>query len=535
MEDRTPRPYASSDEDFEMVPDASGTKDTLTLTAAAELSHVGPTCPRATVACNITAAASEGKRRPDVDVVVVMDRSGSMEAERKLELCKETTELLIEQLRPTDRFGLVSFDHRVKTNTALVSASSDVARAVKSLRPGGTTNLSGGLFAGLGLLCAAPAAERIRAVLLLTDGLANAGITEEQPLIAATKSLLQGTSTGLYTFGYGSDHNAKLLQAIAGAAGDGKGSYYFIETAEKVVGAFADCLGGLLSVAAQNVVVEVKASAGRIARVRREGATRVDDRTWTVPLGDVFEEEQRDVLVEVELLGSQNVEVSFALRYVDATSGKVANATATASVAVDAAKAQTATPDAHVTEQRARLDTADALLSARECADRRDIAGARRVLESQKAKIAALKVAAVTGGLVERLAHDLAVVLEGLANEDAYRARGRQWMTSKMMGHQMQRCMEDSDSDEEEEGMPRLTGSVGRARNVYRNTSKKSSKVAMMRWMSARRPSAPQPTSATSSRPSSVLPPPAPAPRQGLFSSLFRKSQAPLEDQDLEE
>merc|ERR1711924_570780 len=179
------------------------------------------------------------------------------------------------------------------------------------------------------------------------------------------------------------------------------------------------------------------------------------------------------------------------------------------------------------------LDTADALLSARECADRRDIAGARRVLESQKAKIAALKVAAVTGGLVERLAHDLAGVLEGLANEDAYRARGRQWMTSKMRGHQMQRCMEDSDSDDEEEStMPRLMGSVGRARNVYRNTSKKSSKVAMMRGMSARRPSAPQATSATSS---TVLPPPAPAPRQGLFSSLFRKSQAPLEDQDLEE
>merc|ERR1711881_458733 len=111
----------------------------------------------------------------------------------------------------------------------------------------------------------------------------------------------------------------------------------------------------------------------------------------------------------------------------------------------------------------------------------------------------------------------------GLANEDAYRARGRQWMTSKMGGHQMQRCMEDSDSDEEESTMPRLTGSVGRARNVYRNTSKKSSKVAMMRGMSARRPSAPQPTSATTS-----FPPPAPAPRHGLFSSLFRKSQAPF-------
>ena len=53
MDDRTPRPYASSDEDFEMVPDANGTsnaKDTLTLTAAAELSHVATTNARATVA-----------------------------------------------------------------------------------------------------------------------------------------------------------------------------------------------------------------------------------------------------------------------------------------------------------------------------------------------------------------------------------------------------------------------------------------------------------------------------------------------------
>ena len=150
MEDRTPRPYASSDEDFEMVPDANGAKDTLTLTAAAELSHVPTTNARATVACNITAAASEGKRRPDVDVVVVMDRSGSMEAERKLELCKETTELLIEQLRPSDRFGLVSFDNQVKEELPLTPMDADgksnATKIVEKLRPGGATNLSGALL-----------------------------------------------------------------------------------------------------------------------------------------------------------------------------------------------------------------------------------------------------------------------------------------------------------------------------------------------------------------------------------------------------
>merc|ERR1712100_365152 len=59
----------------------------------------------------------------------------------------------------------------------------------------------------------------------------------------------------------------------------------------------------------------------------------------------------------------------------------------------------------------------------------------------------------------------------GLANEDAYQARGRPWMTSKMMGHQMQRCMEDSDSDEEE-GMPRLTGSTVRAQRLPQHKQK---------------------------------------------------------------
>merc|ERR1719399_1603013 len=142
--------------------------------------------------------------------------------------------------------------------------------------------------------------------------------------------------------------------------------------------------------------------------------------------------------------------------------------------------------------------------------------------------------------------------------------------------------MEDSDSDEEETSMPRLMGSVGRARNVYRNTSKKiiqgsddardvspkafcastyksgtgvlhstglggvmvasAVRGGLARVQFLAKPSGDSanadprnPTAgATSSRPTS-FPPPAPAPRHGLFSSLFRKSQAPLEDQDLEE
>ena len=159
-----------------------------------------------------------------------------MSSERKLELCKETTIMLAKELRASDRFGLVTFDHGVHTNVPLTTASTSSTAQVAAIRTGGTTNLSGGLFQGLELLKSAPAAERVRAVLLLTDGHANQGIKDQGPLVAATTNLLAGTQTSLYTFGYGSDHNAELLQAVAGAAGDGRGGYYFIETAEKVVG-----------------------------------------------------------------------------------------------------------------------------------------------------------------------------------------------------------------------------------------------------------------------------------------------------------
>jgi len=57
-----------------------------------------------------------------------------------------------------------------------------------------------------------------------------------------------GRQACVFTFGYGSEHDADLLHAVADA---GNGLFYYIDNKDSIPESFCDCLGGLLSVAAQ--------------------------------------------------------------------------------------------------------------------------------------------------------------------------------------------------------------------------------------------------------------------------------------------
>ncbi len=89
--------------------------------------------------------------------------------------------------------------------------------------------------------------------------MANVGLRDEA-LIAATKQLLDcETPIRLFAFGFGSDHSEQLLSELAAA---GQGQYYYIEKEDQIPTAFADALGGLLSVSAQNVVLDFTPADG---------------------------------------------------------------------------------------------------------------------------------------------------------------------------------------------------------------------------------------------------------------------------------
>lgn len=196
-------------------------------------------------------SAPDAAPRPPLDLVIAADRSGSMHGE-KIQLMRQTLDLLVKRsgLGAEDRVSLVSFDTHVKLEMPLermdATGRAKAEAVVSSLRPGSTTNLSGGALKAIDVLDAsaitssgtkAETEKRTRAMLLFTDGLANEGIRDTTALCAAVRSALCAASNklngpvSLFTFGFGSDHNEDCLRKLANESGTA-GQYYYVRTAE---------------------------------------------------------------------------------------------------------------------------------------------------------------------------------------------------------------------------------------------------------------------------------------------------------------
>jgi len=111
----------------------------------------------------------------------------------------------------------------------------------------------------------------------------------------------QNGNPSVYTFGYGVDHNEDMLRNVAET---GEGLYYFVEDEDSIVSAFADCLGGILSVVAQNIKLNITAKDGvKLKKVyeKYKQTEKSKGKSIEMNMGDIFSEEERDILVLVEL------------------------------------------------------------------------------------------------------------------------------------------------------------------------------------------------------------------------------------------
>ncbi len=244
-------------------------------------------------------ASARGGRRAPIDVAFIVDRSGSMAGE-KLALIKEAVNVAAGHLRDADQAALVVYDNAVDTlhplQPATPRAKTALRLALHGVDTGGSTDLSSGWLTGCGELGRAidPSAEtadsppvRIRRALLLTDGLANGGITDPGELATHAGELRKrGISTT--TLGVGLDFDEVMLSGMAEAGG---GNFQFIGAPDQLKGFFERELRELLTIAAAGLTLAltlphgVRASLVNALPAERRGK-RIEVGTGDLPAGD---------------------------------------------------------------------------------------------------------------------------------------------------------------------------------------------------------------------------------------------------------
>ena len=190
-------------------------------------------------------------------LVAVIDVSSSMHGER-ITLAKKTLEFIVDKLKPTDYFSIVTFGFSSKTIFKLSNMDSkhkSLAKTnINSIFASGCTNLSSGVFTAIDNLKKVASFDNYNtSLLLLTDGHANEGIVNIDSLVhEIEKKYLQTKIRKITThcLGFGVDHDAKFLRTLSDSM---SGMYYFIERTEQIKSAFAECLGSLLSIISNDV------------------------------------------------------------------------------------------------------------------------------------------------------------------------------------------------------------------------------------------------------------------------------------------
>ena len=246
--------------------------------------------------------------RPDLDLVFLIDTSGSMSAPDKLPLLKQSLQLLLAQLKPTDRVSIVTYAG--SSGVALEpTPASDRATILTQL---GALRSDGGTAGHEGLQTAYWQAEKMRGpgrvgrVILATDGDFNVGISGEEEL---KRYVEDKKNNGIYlsVLGFGQEYyNDGIMQALAQ---NGNGIAAHIDTTAEAMKVLADQLSGTLVPIAKDVKIQVEFNPTKVAEYRLIGyetraLAREDFNNDKVDAGEIGSGHTVTALYEITPVGS---------------------------------------------------------------------------------------------------------------------------------------------------------------------------------------------------------------------------------------
>jgi Mg-chelatase subunit ChlD len=216
-----------------------------------------------------TAAQGREAGKP-LNIVLLLDNSGSMERADRVRIIQESLRTLAAQLKPQDKISVVTFSRTARLWADGVSGAqaAEVANRIGELTPEGGTNLEDALDLAYRTALRHYAATAVNRVVLLTDGAANLGNVEPKELKAKVESFRkQGIALDCFGIGW-EGFNDDLLEQLSR---NGDGRYGFVNTPEEAASEFVGQLAGALRVAASDVKMQVEFNPGRVTAWRQIG------------------------------------------------------------------------------------------------------------------------------------------------------------------------------------------------------------------------------------------------------------------------
>jgi Mg-chelatase subunit ChlD/type II secretory pathway pseudopilin PulG len=251
-----------------------------------------------------TAAAGRQPGRP-LNIVLLLDNSGSMERADRVAIIHEALKVLAAQLQPQDTLSIVTFARtaRLWVDGARGDQAGDAVSKVSDLTPEGGTNLEEAMNLAYATARRHYLANGVNRVVLLTDGAANLGNVYPEALKQKVETQRkQGIALDCFGIGW-EGYNDDLLEVLSS---NGDGRYGFINTPEAATTEFAAQLAGALHVAAEDVKVQVEFNPRRVVSYRQIGyakhqLTKEQFRDDTVAAAPLAAREAGNALYTVEV------------------------------------------------------------------------------------------------------------------------------------------------------------------------------------------------------------------------------------------
>ena len=243
--------------------------------------------------------------RKDARLTFVIDISGSMDMENRLELVKRALTLLVAQLREGDEVGIVTYGSyaQVVLPHTRVQNREHILKAIQSLVTCGATNAEEGIRLGYELAAKNLDADCINRVILCSDGVANVGYTGPDPILDRISAYVD-RGIWLTTVGFGmGNYNDVLMEELANK---GNGMYAYVDTLAEAKRIFVENLTGTLQVIAKDAKVQVEFNPQTVRRFRLLGYEKrrlehEDFRNDDVDAGDVGSGHNVTALYELKL------------------------------------------------------------------------------------------------------------------------------------------------------------------------------------------------------------------------------------------